>query len=181
MKTQEDIQKRLEKLYSRYLQRYIITSQARKQCNCKWRTESESLNKNSDELPMEQWIAPCKSSTIILAHNDSPVGVCTFGSDIPSEWNGDICDNEFMVKSCKNFTAKVSADEATEEFNDLMQNDEYVIENYKDIAALQWALCSRVKTRKLGIFERIVVFLFGIFGNKTQKCKELPPIKERIW
>jgi hypothetical protein len=182
MKTQEDIQKRLDKLYSRYLQRYVAISQLRKQCSCKWYTEANSLNRVDDIPPMEYDIAPCKSSTLLIVQTDLPVGVCTFGSDKPLEWNGDLCDDEYIMKSCKNFSPRISINEATEEFNNLMCDDEYVIENYKDIAALQWVLCTRVKTRRFSGFERLLLLLFSpISFTLSSGRKRLPPIKESIW
>ena len=107
MKTKEDIKKRLDKLYSRYLQRYVAVSQSRKSCNCKWYIEENSINRVGDIPPMEYDIAPCKSSTLLIVHGDLPIGVCTFGSDKPSKWNGDLCDDESVTRSCKNFGFKV--------------------------------------------------------------------------
>ena len=73
-------------------------------------------------------------------------------------------------------------DEATEEFNCLMRDDEYVIDNYRDIAALQWVLCTRVKTRRFSGFERLMLLLFSFFKSPIlYGRKKLSPIKERIW
>ena len=182
MKTQEDVTKRLDKLYGRYLQKYVAASQIRKQCNCIWRVEADSLNRNTSDIPpMEYHPIPCRSQIHIVIEKDAITGVCTFGSEIQSKWNGDLCNTDKDVEGCKNFTPMLSVDEAVEEFNNLMTNDEYVIDNYKDIAVLQWILCTRVKTRKLRFFERLNLFLSWLVGVRIGTVKRLPPIKESLW
>lgn len=162
MKSESDIVKRLKNLRIRYAKRFIFLSQERKPENCSFNFEHESNGTYENSNFMEIDRAPKKSVTLIVIKPETPTRLCLYGSENPETWNGVICDRDEISKSCKYFIPKQSLNEAKENFLSLMSDDEYVYENYKDIATLQWVLGDRIHKFGLSLFERLIFWIFSL-------------------
>lgn len=177
MKTESEIRNRLKNLRIRYVKKFIEKSQKQLPHNCKFNYEHfEKISDNS--IPTEYERSPRINKTLVIIQSEVPIRLCTYGSENLSKWNGDIiCDSEDVSMNCSWFKAKISEDEAVEEFKQLVSNDEMVLELYPDVAALQWALGERSKSLKIGLFTRFYLW-FNKFCSKIFKPKiktlELP-------
>lgn len=163
MKTQAQIESRLRKLRFRYLRKFLVESQKRVHRNCVF---------NSIELPANHIrkteytnvkISPRKQITLLVIQPDKPVSYCTFNSPNNHEWNGIICDNDSISEKCKYFKPIVSLQESRKSFDLLIENDEYVLNNFKDVASLQWILEERASSMKISRGEKFSLILTSYF------------------
>jgi hypothetical protein len=179
VKSESDILKRLKNLRVRYARRFISLSQERKPENCSFNFEHSSKGTYEDSNFMDIDRAPIKSVTLIVIKPEIPTRLCMYGSENPETWNGIICDRDEISKSCKYFIPKQNFTQAKENFLDILSDDEYVYENYKDIAALQWVLGDRIHKSGLSLFER---FKFWIHSIKLRIYKpKLIPSSLNPW
>lgn len=179
MKSKSDISKRLRNLRVRYAKRFISFSQERKPENCSFNFEHKpnGIYNNSNFMEIDR--APKTSVTLVVINPETPTRLCMYGSENPETWNGVICDRDEISKSCKYFNPKKRLNEAREEFLSIMSDDEYVYENYKDIATLQWVLGDRIHKSGLNLFEK---FIFWIQSVKLRLFKpKLIPSNVNIW
>jgi hypothetical protein len=103
-----------------------------------------------------------------------------YGADDPMNWPGDVCDDD-VAKRCKWFKPKKSAKEAHDEFMELLVDDEWVYENHRDVAALQWVLDNkghRVSRRFLSVWERIWLWFVVCFTFVKKPAPSLPPFED---
>lgn len=186
MKSQEAIRHRLEKLRTRYLRSHCALVRDKKPQNCVYNYEHKPFGVREKGVPIEYELAPRVSISLVVIQPDRPVRLCTYGSEKPDTWNGDLCDQDDIARKCKKFKHRVSEEGAIQSFNDLMLDDPYVLENYRDIAALQWVLGERVATMPLSWFDRILLFFDAvvsrIFRQKgVAASAELEQIPENLW
>jgi len=182
VKSEDAIRSRLRKLRGRYLRKYVSSSQERRHENCVHNQKMTPLNRDP-QVMTELEMAPRVSSSIIVIQPDFPVRLCVHGIDDPSSWNGDLCDSDDVARSCKNFTPRVTSDQAETEFKSLLEDDAYVLENYKDIAALQWVLDERVHMISPSLLERVLLWVTTSFSRvpKRNGSPEVPALPEEIW
>lgn len=114
-------------------------------------------------------IAPRDQVTLVVIQEDRPIGLCMYGASDASKWPGNICDDVATAKSCPMFNPRVTVEEAKAEFIDQLEDDEFVFNNYRDVATLQWVLGERVHDIPLTWWERLIVW----FSMKSAKV--LPP------
>jgi hypothetical protein len=88
-----------------------------------------------------------------------------YGSNDPKKWTGLTCDSDNIAKSCSMFKPKVDSDTARDEFFKLVSNDEYVFNNQRDVATLQWVLGLRIYDIKLSIVERFMLWIVCMFSR----------------
>lgn len=174
MKTKEEIKKRLRKLRERYARKYIESSQQRIHINCVH--NHEHLPSPIPTTPVvrsqqDRKMAPSHSVSLVVIQEERPIFLCMYGSDDPSKWGGTICDNNDISRSCKTFKPILNLEQAKQEFLESMVDDEYVFNNYRDVATLQWVLGERVHNFPLTLFEQ---FKFWIQSKifKTPKRSE---------
>jgi hypothetical protein len=186
VKTKEDIEKRLRKLRFRYAHKYIQASQERKHLNCVFNEVHETsalpyTKTKSVEMPL----APREQVTLVVFQNkpDTSVHLCMYGSGDPEKWQGSTCDSDDISKSCSMFKPKIDANTAKDEFLELVSNDEYVFDNYRDVATLQWVLGERVHEIPLSVTERFFLWLRCLFTRVLKPSPQLPPpsISEDLW
>lgn len=181
MKTKNDILKRLKKLRTRYAYKYIKNTQARRYTNCIYNKEQVPLNHEDTTVEFE--MMPCRVSSLVVIQDEETAHYCTYGSEDPEHWNGIICDKDEIAKHCKWFTPKVSVKKARTTFLDLLRDDKYVYDNYRDLAALQWTLGDRVHKHALSWWDRLVFWINSrLFQPKPPAA--LPPaedIPEDLW
>jgi hypothetical protein len=184
VKSQDEIEKRLRKLRLRYAHKYMQQSQERRHCNCKY-NEAHYPRKlpytrtQATELPL----APRDQVTLVVLQEEKPVRLCMFNADDSSKWQGNVCDSDDVSKSCPMFKPRVSPDAAKEEFLELVGNDEYVFDNYRDVATLQWVLGERVHEVPLSWWERFTLWLRQKIMRVVKPIPALPPapIPEDLW
>lgn len=186
MKTKADIEKRLRKLRERYARKYIEASQQRRYENCAYNHKhvpSPIPSSPARAAPLVYHMAPSRQVTLVVLREDKPIHLCMYGSDDPSKWRGDICDSDDVAQSCKLFRPLVSVDQAKQEFLNLMADDEYVFNNYRDIATLQWVLGERVHVIPLTLWERIRFWIRSKFLKPRKEVPALPPgdLPDNLW
>lgn len=140
MKTQIEIERRLIKLTNRHKKRHLGANLSKLPENCKYNYlhEPNTLEYNSS----------LDDSDVVKISEDKPVRICMYGSENPAKWNGDICDTKEVSSGCGYFCPKKSADQLSAEFNEMITDDGYTIENYSDVAALQWVVNDRTVNLK---------------------------------
>lgn len=119
---------------------------------------------------------------VVLKDEDNgPAPLCMYGSEDPTTWSGDFC-LEDKPKSCSVFKPRVSLEEAREEFSNLLADDEYVYNNMKDIAALQWVINKRVAFWKLSVFEKIALWFMKVFFRRPKLLsKPIEELTDDLW
>jgi hypothetical protein len=174
MKTADEVRGRLEKLRIRYLRQYCAAVRARLPHNCVHNcVHMPTLQKTS--LPTEVELAPRIVSTLVVMEPQIPVRLCLYGSDKPDMWNGDVCDADETARECPHFEARVTEEQAVAEFEGLMADDSYVLDNHKDVAALQWVLGERVFRIPLSLWDRFAIWLDRALRFHRKPVGRLPP------
>ena len=158
MKSHNQILKRLKKLRLVYAKQYIEESQKRIHHNCEHNCEQEPLNVGSSDI-VEFEITPRQVTSLVIIQDPAPIRICMYGSEDIETWPGSICDNDDISSNCKWFKPRISASEAKEEFLLLLGDDEYVLNNYKDFAALQWAINDRIYKHELSWVDKLFFWL----------------------
>lgn len=138
MKKLIEIENRISKLKARNKRKYLSDNTSKLPHNCSFNHEyiPKPLSYGKE---YEFEIAPRKSNSLVIIQEDLPVKICMYGSD-SSKWNGDICDDETVSSPCPFFKPVHSEEELGKEYEENTLNNEYVYENYPEVAALQWIL-----------------------------------------
>jgi hypothetical protein len=81
------------------------------------------------------------------------------------------------------FKPRVGIENSKKEFLELLGNDEYVFDNYRDVATLQWVLGERVHERALNWFERLILWFRFSFIKVLKPTPRLPEssLPEDLW
>lgn len=162
MKLEGDIHNRLRKLKARYLLKYLHSTQERVHYNCKFNLQHTPKKLTYSRVEPDLDIAPRKMNSLVVIQPAANVYICTHGMENLG-WNGDLCDSiTDAAPSCKWFVPKVDKDHAEASFDNLLKDDNYVLSNYPDIAALQWVIGKRVYHDRLGFFGRLL-YAFSLF------------------
>ena len=145
MKTHEEIEKRLSSLYHKYENLYVKENLRASPDNCVHNLTHNPVALIPRPADLELNRAPRKQTTLVVLDGPArPIRICTYGSEDVENWNGDICDTVEHASQCPVFRAVESELELRKQFQALMQDDDYVFENYKDITALQWMTGHRI-------------------------------------
>jgi hypothetical protein len=137
VKTQLEIVTRLSKIKSRAKRAYILDNLEKLPGNCKY-NHIHNPNPLNYYKEKEFEVAPRKTNSLVVIQEDRPIRICTYGSDHPSKWNGDVCDDASVSAPCKYFESVRSKSDLEAEFDLFIQDDEEVYSKYPEIAALQW-------------------------------------------
>lgn len=183
MKSKEEINRRLRKLRLRYGRQYLTKTQFRKPENCVHNHE-HFPRKTGPTVEIETELAPRVSVSLVMIRPDESIRLCMYGSEDPATWNGDLCHNDDTASRCKMFRPRVSMDEAKQEFINLLADDTFVYDNYRDIAALQWVIGDRVHSQPWSFIERALLVwdkLLVRLRIKIAPALALPELPERIW
>lgn len=188
MKTPVEIEKRLASLYHKYENLYVKENLRHSPDNCVFNLTHYAAPLIPRSPDLEKKLAPRKQVTLLVIENSpQSVRLCTFGSEDPETWNGDMCDTDEHAQACPWFTPSETETQLREQFRELMLDDEYVFANYKDVMALQWATGHRIDWahEEPEVLEApggpapppnpwhtdVFHWFFGLF----QRSKELPP------
>jgi hypothetical protein len=189
VKSESDVRKRLKKLRSVLLKRGLSETQSRRFENCVFnhRHVPTDRKRASEDGPEPQTAYPrplrpvhrdAPDTKFLVVLQDDAVHLCMFGAEKPDQWPGDTCESDDIAKRCKMFRPKISAEEVTSSVSSLLEDDAYVLEHHKDIAALQWVLDERVHAYPLSLFERIVLRLRLAFFKPEPVINSLPPARD---
>lgn len=183
MKSKSEIEKRLRNLRIKYAKRYIAESQVRSHQNCIYNKIHVSTNHKQVSESADLALYPKRQTTLVIIQPDAPIRLCMYGSDNPSKWSGDICDSDDISKSCPMFKPGTSASQAREDFLAMLSDDEWVFDNYRDMAALQWVLNDRLHKMKLSILERIIFWFHSVILRRKRPSRRLPTdsLPEDLW
>lgn len=176
MKSKATVQRRLRSLRIRYAKKYIEKSQKRKPDNCVHNHVHE-YHPPTPEIVTEYELAPRRSYSLVTFKEEGPIRLCMYGADDPSEWKGDVCEKDETAEGCKYFKPKTSVAEAQEEFQDLVADDNYVYEHYREVATLQWVLGDRVSNMPFTFMDRLSL-IFHSFFHSVEKPKKTPELPE---
>jgi hypothetical protein len=172
MKSESDVLSRLRKLKGRYQHKYLQQTQERIHTNCYY-NHLHQPRKLARPVETEFELSPRRTNSLVVIQPASSVYICTYGANTP-DWNGDICDDQNdAAPKCAWFKPKIHKDDAEAQFDALLRDDKYVLENYPDIAALQWVSGSRVFKRSLGIIDFIIYVLTLFSLRVAPKPKQL--------
>jgi hypothetical protein len=124
MKTESEVRKKLREVKKEYLSREYRAKLGRCPENC---------------------IYNYRHKVTLSDGEVSEVGLCMYGSGNPEEWNGNICDDIKTAEECPLFTLRHDKETVKTSFEDSLKDPRILANQYKDIAALQWALESDVQ------------------------------------
>jgi len=85
---------------------------------------------------------------------ENEIGLCMYGADNPEEWPGKICDDVKTAQECPLFQGKYDKEDVKEAFHEKLEDDVYVAENFKDIAALQWVVGEQASEMPMALPQR---------------------------
>jgi hypothetical protein len=139
MKTQSEIEKRLQKLRKRYRQKYVQERIGRHHENCVHNYVHAPRGQFKYSRSHDVELAPRKQTTLMVIQPEQSIRICTYGS-AGKEWNGDVCDSDDKSSDCPWFKAARSEEEVGAEFDAVLADVEFVFENFRDMATLQWVL-----------------------------------------
>lgn len=178
MKTEPEIEKRLQKLRSRYKRKWVHEKAGRKHRNCVHNYEHSPAGQFKYSKSHDVDLAPRKQVTLMVIQPEAPVTICTYDSK-SKDWNGDICDTDEKAAECPWFKPALSEAAAEAEFEELLADDEFVFENYRDVATLQWVLDVRVASTKIPFWERF--FAWFKYRPKELPAPAEPDVPEGLW
>jgi hypothetical protein len=173
VKPESVVQRRIQRLRERYLRKHVLRSQERRHLNCVYNREHvpSHLPYSRSDLSTELDLAPRQVKTLVVIQDrDRPIRLCTYGCGNPASWDRDVCDRDDISATCGEFKARLGADEAYDEFMALLEDDKYVYENFRDLAALQWVLEDR--RPRLPWYARL---WRSVFGKSSLAPLSLPP------
>ena len=160
------------------MKQHVGKSQARCHRNCQYNVEHSPEAQGRDPNVVELSLAPREVTTTLVLERDEAVRLCMYGAEDPGQWPGDVCDDDDTARRCKWFKPKMAADAAQAEFEGLLADDEWVYENHRDMAALQWALGDRIHKHGLSLWERLWLFVFSFFARTPKPAPPLPPFDD---
>jgi hypothetical protein len=143
--------------------------------NCVY-NEIHSTNRldYTPQIETEFETAPRNQRTLMIFGEDKPVHLCMYGANNPATWEGNTCDvYDDKSKHCPMFQPRVNIEQARNEFIGKLSDDEYVFNNFRDVATLQWVLGERVHDVPLTLFER---FWFWFKAKLWKPVPALPPL-----
>lgn len=185
MKTKEDIEKRLKKLRLRYAHKYIQNSQERKHLNCVFNeVHQTSALSYARTQAIEMPVAPKEQATIVVFQNknDGLTHLCMYESNDAKNWQGLTCDSDEVSSSCSMFKPRTNVQDAKQEFLNLLVDDEYVFDNYRDVATLQWVLGERIHDVPLSLLDRLSIWVRSLFIRVPKPItKNLLSLSDDLW
>ena len=151
MKSNEKVEKKLKQVKKNYLSREYRDKLHRCPENCEYNYRHKTVNEDGRE---------------------EEIGLCMLGADNPEEWQGLICDDEETAKQCPYFECKHNKESIKKEFEESLNDEVIVANNYKDIAALNWVLDKKEYSWDLGLVKRLwlrFVYYFYIISDFIYK------------
>lgn len=177
MKNQRSVLNRAKKLRLRYLKQHVGESQARRHRNCQYNLEHSPESQGRSPDVVELTLAPREVITTLTVPDSGPAFLCMYGSE-SGDWAGDVCDDDDVARRCKWFKPRKSLEDARVEFMELLADDEWVYENHRDMAALQWVLGDRIHKHGLSLLDRAWIWIVSAFSGVAKPSPALPPFED---
>jgi hypothetical protein len=175
VKSRSQIEGRLKKLRMRYAQKHVDQTQQRCFRNCEFNLEHKPALLQYKAMPTELELAPRHQQTTLVIHEEGhSVHLCMYGAKDASTWPGDTCEDDDKARHCPMFKPRINLQQARSDFMEKMFDDEYVFNNYRDVATLQWVLGERVHTMGLSLWERFWFWLKIKFWKPIAPLPNLP-------
>ena len=175
MKTRDQVESRLKKLRTRYAHKHVEATQQRCFSNCIFnQVHSPNPLEYKSSLDTEFERAPRHQQTLVVVGEDRAIHLCMYGAENVKTWPGDTCDTDEKAKRCPMFKPSVSFDQARKEFMEKLSDDEYVFDNFRDVATLQWVLGERVHEIPLTFYERFLFWFKMKFWKPIPALPQLP-------
>jgi len=147
MRPEPEVRHRFAQLKMRYLQRLFRKELRRRPANCQF-NKAHMVNMNGQDVE---------------------VRLCMLGVDRP-DWNVDTCETAKQATSCPAFMLVRNREQIEEQFENNIQEIDYLRENYRDLYTLSWVL-GDVET-KYTWWQRFWLFL------ETRSWRKHPPMIE---
>jgi len=156
MRSEQEIEKRIQKLTNRYVQNHVKENLNKSPGNCVY----SQLYENDEYTQSESYdvaYSKTKSTTLLVVNSVDSSYICTYGEN-GNRWNGIICD-ENVCKKCKKFLSKSISKQDMEQ---LMNDDDYLNENHRDIVELRWALGEKPQP-ELSFISLLMISIYSMF------------------
>jgi hypothetical protein len=128
MKNESDVRKQFKKVKYHYLKKELESKMSRSPCNCKYNyvhSGTEYVYETVGQKPVQKTFE---------------IGLCMYGSEDFTSWQGTICDTDDMAKSCPLFENVFDKHNLKQDFEESLEDDQILSSRFKDLAALKWAL-----------------------------------------
>lgn len=152
--------------------------------NCVFNQEhSPNILEYKPQLETEMEFAPRIQKTLVVFGENKTIHLCMYGADNAATWLGDTCDTDDKAKHCPMFKPRVTLEQARLEFMEKLSDDEYVFNNYRDVATLQWVLGERVHEIPLTWVDRLVFWFKVKFWKPSPPLPQLPAadLPDNLW
>ncbi len=167
MKTHDEVKARLDKVLNRLCRKHVFNHTKRSPHNCVYNVRHVYTPRPSET---DVKIAPRKQVTMMVIGDGSPVvsRLCLYKSD-GKTCDLIVCDDDLTSGACRHFKPVLSTDECVELFIHNMKDDNYVMQNHKDVAALQWVL--DIRGVKLSYYTIFYVYIVSVYCAVVQYFK----------
>lgn len=145
--------------------------------NCSYNYKHTPTPRPASRQAIEPEIQPRRSTTLVVIQPEVPVRICMYGSEDIVNWPGDVCDKDETAQSCPKFKPIVSSEEVRQKAHALLADDEWVFENMKDVAALQWVVNDRIHRYRPSLFQRLLLWI-KVRMLKVPPAKPTAPLPE---
>jgi hypothetical protein len=119
MKSTAQVRTKLKNSVFKHKKKYLESQLKQKPGNCKWNSKQKYLHRGTGELRV--------------------IGMCMYSVEDPS-WDTDICESDATAQQCSKFCPMKDKEQLTEEFEELLDDQQFVSTHCKDLAALRWVL-----------------------------------------
>ena len=184
MKNHSEVESRLKKLRTRYAHKHVENTQKRCFKNCTFNAVHKTEKLDYGQVETELELSPrIQKTSVFINDENKAIHLCMYGAKDPSTWSGDICDNDEKARHCPMFKPTVTVEQAKLEFLERLSDDEFVFDNYRDVATLQWVLNQRVHEIPLTLFERFWFWLRIKFWRPEPALPQLasPELTDDLW
>lgn len=133
MLSENDIRKKLYNKKRRCLSKRVKIVFKRRPCNCQFNRKH------------------------ILKESDRELGLCMLGVEDPN-WEVDICETVERAESCPAYLNRYTRESIEQDFENDMNDLQWVKKNHLDIYTLMWVLEDTGKKTKIGWIQRLQIF-----------------------
>lgn len=137
MRSTAEIQDRIRFLLSEELEHRIDAARARLPHNCVHNARHPlDVRKHIEGEPNAHY------NRLEDRHQLPVLGLCMLGSEDPSTWPGNICEDPIDAKRCPYFTMNRSPEEIKDELTAQIKDLSWVSQNMPEVSGLLWSLGS---------------------------------------
>jgi hypothetical protein len=143
MKDTQEVQNRIRQLLTEHFERRCADAEERLPRRCVYNyRHTLDARKRVDGEPNPSYNRITRGDSHVGLPVLQTIGLCTYGSDHPEKWNGDICEDPIDAQRCPLFKARMTRDLIKKEFEAQIKDADWVKENMPEVQALLWVLGS---------------------------------------